>query len=141
MEKREKQHGAAKQQLDLDDRMVSMPHPLGHSTPLRPSFCFLMSSQKQNDNKLSLTLFWTKVDADDATNRMYKCKLCGVSRKLNKSGYINTVDHLNEKHPKWREVLERVRSKKSVKGAMDAFLQPQVDSKYSIKIYSAGCNG
>ena len=68
MEKREKRHGAVQQQLDLNDSMVSKPHPLGHSTPLWPSFCFLMSSQKQNDNKLSLTLFWTKVDSDDATN-------------------------------------------------------------------------
>ena len=40
---------------------------------------------------------WQQVishSAEHSTNRSYKCKICGVSRKLNSSGYT-----------KWREVL------------------------------------
>ena len=45
-------------------------------------------------NRLAIsyrTLFWSKVDVEDSTNRSYKCKICGVSRKLNSSGYTTTL--------------------------------------------------
>ena len=131
----EKQRSAAQEQLTLwlmqqaATEATEPPSTIKHWRSIQ-TLRVANALKKQNDNKLSLTLFWTKVDADDASNRFYKCKLCGISRKLNKSGNTNSVDHLNERHPKWKEVLERARPRKSVKGVMDAFLQPQLDSKF-----------
>ena len=81
-----------------------------------------MQSEKQSDNKLSLTLFWTKVDADDASNRSYQCKLTLDILTL----WIISMRSLPNGRRCLRERGQKIRERCNV----DTFLQPQVDSKY-----------
>ena len=61
-----------------------------------------------SDNKLSITLFWTKVNqGGDNSFRQNKSKICKIVRKFGKSEYTNAVDHLNEKHKKCKDVFEK----------------------------------
>ena len=83
-----------------------------------------------SDNKIAVSLFWTKVNEEDASCRQYRCRLCKIVRKQNKSGYTNLVDHLNDKHKNWGAVIKNSKLKTNVKGAMDSFLKPRVDEKY-----------
>jgi hypothetical protein len=63
-----------------------------------------------SDNKLACSLFFAKTDPGDAECRDYKCKICSIVRKANKSGgYTNLIELLKEKHPKWKDVVARAR--------------------------------
>jgi hypothetical protein len=87
------------------------------------------------DNKLACSLFFTKTDPGNAECREYKCKICDTTRKANRTGgYTNLIDHLKDKHPKWKDVVARAKSKQPVKGAMDQFLKKRVEDKY-LNIY------
>jgi hypothetical protein len=83
-----------------------------------------------SDNKLACSLFFAKTDPGDAECRDYKCKICSIVRKANKSGgYTNLIEHLKEKHPKWKDVVARAKANKPVRGAIDMFCK-KIDGKY-----------
>lgn len=83
------------------------------------------------DNKIAVSLFYTKLNSEDPQSHVYKCKVCEITRVKNKSGFTNLINHLDEKHPKWAEVVSRAKNKKGMKGSMDKFLQPSIDPKYT----------
>jgi hypothetical protein len=85
----------------------------------------------KGDNKLACALFFGKVNPENAQCNLFKCKICDIVRSKNKSGYTNLIDHLNDKHKKWRSVVERSKSKKPVKGALDKFFKKTIDPKYT----------
>jgi hypothetical protein len=89
-----------------------------------------MSRVVGSDNGLAVRLFFQKVNPNDNTCRAYKCKICDIKRQKNLSGYTNLIDHLNEKHKKWKRVVEQAKSSKKVVGSMDKFLKKGVDPKY-----------
>ena len=82
------------------------------------------------DNALACKLFFKKVNPENADCKEYECRVCGVKRKKNKSGYTNLTDHLSAEHVKWKEVLLRAKSKTHKGGAMDKFLKPAVNEKF-----------
>lgn len=77
-----------------------------------------MSSRAKGDNGLAARLFFQKVNPNDNACRADKCKICEIVRQKNLSGYTNLIDHLNEKHQKWKEVVAKAKSSKKVVGSI-----------------------
>lgn len=84
----------------------------------------------KGDSHIAFKIFWRKLNADNELCLKYTCKLCGVERLKNKSGFTNLNSHLDDKHKNWKKVVEQTKSSKGVKGSMDKFLKRDVDDKY-----------
>lgn len=83
------------------------------------------------DNALAVRLFYEKKQLEGAEFPSYQCKICRTIRQQKQSGYTNLINHLEDKHKKWKSVVARAKSKQSVVGAMDKWMKKGVDEKYT----------